>query len=274
VKSIFAAAACRWRRIIMPTYRDRGIVLKIRPVRDADRYYTIFTENHGKISVLAKGSRRGRSKMSSHLAGFGVVDLMIARGRLIDRLAGASLSRSFNGILDSLSQTSLAQSLLLAVDDLTRRELPEERVFRLLSSFLETLGKAGTLEPDAGEMIFAATAIKLLDILGFAPELAACVRCRRSLSSDASFLNAGRGGLECAICRSPHSLPVTVETASALRMMRREELSVVRSLSVGARAARQISLVIECLLSGHLEDRFAALNYLKLVGATAAAVKS
>jgi DNA repair protein RecO (recombination protein O) len=263
-----------WRRIFMPTYRDRGIVLKIRPVRDADRYYTIFTENHGKISVLAKGSRRGRSKMSPHLAGFGVVDLMIARGRLIDRLAGASLSRSFNGILDSLSQTSLAQSLLLAVDDLTRRELPEERVFRLLSSFLETLGRGYAMEPAAGEMIFAATAIKLLDILGFAPELAACVRCRRSLSPDASFLNAGRGGLECAVCKSPQSLPVTAETASALRLMRREELSVVRSLPVGTRAARQISSVIECLLSGHLEDRFAALNYLKLVGETAASAKS
>jgi DNA repair protein RecO (recombination protein O) len=258
----------------MPTYRDRGIVLKIRPVRDADRYYTIFTENHGKITVLAKGSRRGRSKMSPHLAGFGVVDLMIARGRLIDRLAGASLSRPFNGILASLPGTAIAQSLLLAVDDMTRRELSEERIFRLLSSFLETLDAAASSRPAAGDMAFAAAAIKLLDILGFAPELSACVRCRRKLTSEASYLNFMRGGLECAACRGQQSMPVTAETASALRLMRRDDLSTVVFLPVSDPAARQISSVVERLLVGHLEERFAALNYLKSVGPAAASAKS
>lgn len=257
----------------MPTYRDRGIVLRIRPVRDADRYYTIFTENHGKISVLAKGSRRGRSKLSPHMAGFGVVDLMIARGRLIDRLAGASLSRPFNGILTSLPGTAVAQSLLLAVDDLTRRELPEERIFRLLSSFLETLDGASS-RPEAGGMVFAAAAVKLLDILGFAPELAACVRCRRKLPPETNYLNFLRGGLECSPCRGQQSMAVEAETAAALRLMRREDLSAAASLPVGGSAEKQINAVVMRLLSGHLEERFAALNYLKSVGQAVSAAKS
>jgi DNA repair protein RecO (recombination protein O) len=63
----------------MATYRDKGIVLRSKTLRDADRHYVIFTERHGKVLILAKGSRRGKSKMSPHLGSFGVVDIMIAR---------------------------------------------------------------------------------------------------------------------------------------------------------------------------------------------------
>jgi len=252
----------------MPTYRDRGVVLKTRPIRDADRHYTIFTENHGKILVLAKGSRRGRSKMSPHLASFGVVDLMIARGRVIDRLAGAGLVRSFDRVLSALAAASVAQSFLLTVDALTKRELPEERVFRLIHELLAALDGSDDGRPrsDAG-LLFGSAVLKLLDILGFAPELGSCIRCRRPLEGDRLAMNTARGGVECGACRGPNSLIIASETLETLRAMRRDEFSAVGSLPAGDRARHQVGLIVELLLAGHADDRLAALGYMKAVAA-------
>lgn len=240
----------------------------MRPVRDADRHYTIFTENHGKISVLAKGSRRGRSKMSPHLAAFDAVDLMIARGRMIDRLAGTGLSRSFGGILGSLPKTAAAQSFLLTVDALTKRELPEERIFCLIHELMAALDESrDAAGADAYRPIFDAAVIKLLDILGFAPEMQSCIRCRRPATGEGLAIDTARGGVECSACRGRDSLSMTPETLETLRSMRRHDLSAMISMTDGERSWRQAGAIIELLLAGHIDDRLAALGYMKAVGA-------
>jgi len=250
----------------MPTYRDQGMVLKAQPTRDADRRYTIFTADHGKITVLAKGSRRGQSKMSPHLSSFNVVDLMIARGRLIDRLAGASAARTFRPVLAVLPKVAAAQSFLLTVDALTKRELPERRIFSLLQDFLGALEAAADGDGrSAGGRIFSAGAIRLLDILGFAPELDACVRCRRELPEEGNCLNVWRGGLECRVCRQPGSQPLAAGAVSGLRRLRLAPLAEAAVCRLSESEENEISAAVERLLTGHIEDRLPALNYLRAV---------
>ncbi|HSD12623.1 MAG TPA: DNA repair protein RecO, partial [Patescibacteria group bacterium] len=149
----------------MATYRDKGIVLRTRTLRDADRHYAIFTERHGKVLILAKGSRRGKSKMAPHLGSFGVVDLMIAKGRVIDRLAGADLVRPYRTLMDSLEKTALAQGVLLTVDAMTKRELPEERVFALLAEWFAALDACAAPESGRRHLLFDAAVARLMDIL-------------------------------------------------------------------------------------------------------------
>ncbi len=248
----------------MPTYRDRGIVLKIRPTRDADRRYTVFTESHGKIDVLAVGTRRGRSKMSPHMGGLGVVELMVARGRRADRLAGASLARPFRGVMASLAKTSMTQSFLLLVDALTRRELPEERIFALLCEFLEAVDPAPEPARAARPAVFDAAAVKLLDILGFAPELGSCVACRRPLSpAEDDVVSVVRGGAVCRACREPASLTLTSGGLETLRRFRREPLAAFAAAEVPGSAG--VGPVTEALIGYHCEGRLPALNYLRAV---------
>lgn len=249
----------------MATYCDRGVVLANRTLRDADRHYIIYTAAHGKILVLAKGSRRGRSKMSPHLASFGVADLMIAKGRLIDRLAGASLIRPYRSILLSLQKTALSQGFLLAVDALTKRELPEERVFRLIEEFLAAVDDGPESERGSRGLAFDAAAARLLDLLGFALELRECVRCRLALVPDGNAMNVMLGGVECASCRGPLSATVSADAIKAMRFFRREPIAASAALVIPAQARREIAFLTDLLLTTHLEGRFHALQYLEAV---------
>jgi DNA repair protein RecO (recombination protein O) len=252
------------------TFRDKAIVLKVTPMRDADRRYVVFTRDHGKMSLLAKGVRKGRSKMSPHMGWFGTVDIMVAQGRVFDRLAGASRVRSYQGIRESLPAMALVQGFLLTVDSLTRREQPEERIFSLIEEFFMTVesGRLAAAINGRGP-VFDAAVLKLLDITGFGPELDRCVRCRGELGSmsgngpDAS-MNFSRGGLECHRCFSAESLPLLDETVTRLRRFRSGSLA---EAAVEPPPHHAASRVIEALLAGQVEERFPAMSFMRRVAA-------
>lgn len=253
----------------MATYRDRGFVLKTKEIRDTDRHYSIFTEHHGKVVVLAKGSRCGRSKMAPHMGSFGMVDLMIAKGKMIDRLAGASLAVPYGGIMGSLEKTALLQSFLLTVDALTKRELPEARIFRLIGELQESLSGAVFRTAASGRnTLFDAAASKLLDILGFAVELSRCVSCRGDLVPSGNALSVLRGGIECASCRDEMSITVAPETIKAMRYFRSEPLCAALALQISPKVQRDMSFITELLLAHHLDSRFSTLHYLNAVQAS------
>lgn len=248
----------------MPTYRDRGIVLKTKVLRDADRHYTFLTEHHGKVTVLAKGSRRSKSKMSSHLASFGIVEIMVARGKMIDRLAGASLVRPHRGVLASLEKSAVAQHFFLMIDALVRQDWPDEKVFALAASFLET---ADALAADALNMtlVYQAAMTKLLDALGYGLELSACVRCRRALVPEGNAFNLSRGGMECGGCRSEVSAPVSGDAIKALRFLRGETCADAARLALPSAVRRELAVVIDLALSPHLDARAPSGAYLSAV---------
>ena len=51
----------------MNSLKDTGFVIKRVNFFDADKFITIFTKNHGKIDVLAKGVRKITSRRSPHV---------------------------------------------------------------------------------------------------------------------------------------------------------------------------------------------------------------
>lgn len=250
----------------MPTYRDKGFVLKARGLRDADRHYAIFTQYHGKIVVLAKGSRKGSSKLSPHLGSFGMVDVMIARGKVIDRLAGASIVVQRGRIMESLEKMSLLQGFLVAVDALTKRDLPDERVFALIDELQRTLVETDVVSAGPGRSIlFDAACARLLDLLGFGIELAECVSCRNPLVPQGNAMNIIRGGIECNACRDGMAMLVSPETIKAMRYLRTGSLDLVTHLRMPQKTRHDVGFVTDLLLTHHLESRFSALQYLRQV---------
>lgn len=249
----------------MATYRDKGIVLRAKTLRDADRHYVVFTEGHGKVLLLAKGSRRGKSKMAPHLGSFGVVDLMVAKGRIVDRLAGAGLAVPYRTIIDSLEKTALAQGVLLAVDAMTKRELPEPRIFALLAEWMAALDASPAPDPGTRHLLFDAAITRLMAVLGFAIDLKSCVRCRRPLVPEGNAVNVIAGGIECAGCKDPGAASVSAEAIKALRFLRGEPFAAAPLLQLPPRVRREVGFITDLMLTTHLEERFSALHYLKAV---------
>ncbi len=66
----------------MATYQTNAIVLKREDIFEADRLYHLYTENFGKVRVIAGGVRKIKAKLTGHLEPFNLiwVELMAKKG--------------------------------------------------------------------------------------------------------------------------------------------------------------------------------------------------
>jgi len=123
----------------MATYKTEGFVLKKRPLGEADRLYSIFTLEHGKIEAKADGSAKITSKLAGDLEPFNFCQLMIANGKYFERLAGAKIINKFDSAAADWTTLILSWALSEGINNLTINYLPEPRLYQLLKEILANL---------------------------------------------------------------------------------------------------------------------------------------
>ena len=92
--------------------RTSGYILRRTNYAEADRILNIITPN-GKISAIAKGVRREKSKLAGGIEMFSLVDLNIHQGKSeLFVITGAKMLLFHSGILKDLNKTQLAGEIL------------------------------------------------------------------------------------------------------------------------------------------------------------------
>ena len=68
----------------MSSYGTEGIILKATDLGEADKIFTVYTSNKGKIKAVAKGVKRPESHKSGSLDVLSCTKLFLAEGRNLD----------------------------------------------------------------------------------------------------------------------------------------------------------------------------------------------
>ncbi len=186
----------------MSTYLTTGFVLKSVPWREHDRLYRVFTDKYGKLELIAAGSRKVGSKLSPHLQPFCDVELMVARGKKLDRLAAARLGKVYFKLPKTCGSMLIGAALLEFTDLLTDFEQPEPGLHALLQNALQ---KAASLPQDSSTFRSAARALLVsfltsaLQKVGLAVSLLRCDICKDKLREpvDYSWTRHGFCHREC-----------------------------------------------------------------------------
>jgi len=181
-------------------FRTKGIVLARRDHREVDRVYSVLTEEHGKLSVQARGARKMQAKLGPHLESFGVLDLLVVRGRYYDTVAGVERLQAFHPISDELNKMLLARQILHLVDLGTRAEQVDPVLYAEVIKWLEFIENMPAVSSERSGFLLASFALKLLSISGYRPELGSCLACRRSVTPDTFRWHALKGGIVCDNC--------------------------------------------------------------------------
>lgn len=121
------------------THRLQAIVLLYTPSGEHDRLYALYTIEMGKISLLVKGARKIESKLAAHLEPPVFADVLLARGKQRDHLAGALVIKDFHALKSQGKRRYLALEAARLVDLLVPMEASEPAVFQLLINFLNYL---------------------------------------------------------------------------------------------------------------------------------------
>ena len=115
-----------------------GIVLSRTDFGEADRIITVITPE-GKLSLLAKGSRKIKSRLAGGIELFTINDYVYIQGRgEIQTLRGASMRKSFSNIVKNLDRTQAGYVMIRLVNKQTERQC-ESDYFKVLEIALDSL---------------------------------------------------------------------------------------------------------------------------------------
>ena len=178
--------------------KTEGVVLRSMRFGEADRILHVYTPGRGRLSAIAKGVRRARSRFGGRLEQFSHVALVLHEGRsdLLTVTAADSIRpharlRADGPAIDAAARACDAVSRLFETSE------PHPEVFHLLLNELALLDEEAAHATHANQLAFR---MKLLLAAGLAPQLGACATCgeREHLSG----FSGAAGGVVCSACEA------------------------------------------------------------------------
>ena len=153
------------------TYRVTGINLRSKPSGEADRMMTILTKESGLIRVIAPSARKQKSSLSGRSSLFVVNELLIARGKSMDKITQADSIESFPKLALDIRKLTASQYLAELALQQAQSDQSQEGLFYLL---LEHLHRLQAAAPDEILARLTHAIYQLLAIAGVAPQMYRC----------------------------------------------------------------------------------------------------
>jgi DNA repair protein RecO (recombination protein O) len=233
---------------------------------EADRIVTLYTRDRGRLSAIAKGVRRVKSKTGGRLEPFSLVRASFHTGRgSLYTVAGVDTLRTFQGVRDRLFRMEEGARLLASVRRLFPGEEASVPAFNLLVRGIAQL--AETSDQAAASNVVLATRLKLLVLLGYAPEMSQCSAC----GSEGPFcgFSPELGGVLCEACWSGDDGVAAADAPAAgarsegpgfalsaggvatLQVLLEKPLTELEDFDIDSRAAAEVEQVLAQTLAYH-----------------------
>ena len=243
------------------TYRVLGLTLRRSPVREADLLSVMYTREHGKLELLARGAQRLTSKLMGHLEPLTLVRVSVARGRSMDQITESEVVDAFPAVKSGYENSARGLYVAELVDGFSALSAANEEVFILAVQTLEALGN-----PSDADLALRYFDLQLLRLSGFMPELYNCVECGAELEPDHHRFAIGAGGALCPDC-GPTDVVVRPLSLSALKLLRllhrTEAVEDLPELSVPPPLEREVRETLAVTLQYWLDRRVRSQEFLE-----------
>ncbi|OGM13543.1 DNA repair protein RecO [Candidatus Woesebacteria bacterium RIFCSPLOWO2_01_FULL_39_23] len=150
--------------MLQHAYTSLGIVLARRNYSEADRIVVIFSKNFGKISLIAKGVRKPKSKKRGSIEIFNIVKFSASKTKSIDIMTESIQIESFIDIKKDLKKVAVAYYLMEVIGRITVENEAHDEIYELMVKYLNLLKSGDNLKDLRQNFIY-----EVLTNLGFWP---------------------------------------------------------------------------------------------------------
>lgn len=256
----------------MALVKAEGLVVRAMNLGETSKLVTLFTRESGILKVIAKAVRSNKSRMGAALEPLTVARIVYyeKENRELQFLSQAELVEFFPNLPANLEKWGYANACAeLVVRTQTSREATE-KLYPILLNTLRALNAPAS----EGRVCFWAFQMKLVGVLGVAPNLRRCLQCS-AISPTAEpgsrsvyHFDISRGGFLCGNCasgRSAHELSgETLHLLAELQTLPAEKFS---SFKISPLARRETESFFRAYFAFHLEEigKLTALKFVREV---------
>jgi DNA repair protein RecO (recombination protein O) len=227
-------------------YKYTGIILAKRDVGEADRIYTFYTLESGKIQAKATSVRKPQAKLASSLENFILADITVVKKQGMGRITSSIVENNFSQMRSNLDALAAVFEAVDIFNRLINLEEKDEKTFQLLLEFLESLDLPD-VSSEKAEILKLGFVFKLLDILGYKVEASVCAVCGVKLAGSENYFSAEQGGVVCHKCKADGRgfLKISANSVKVVRIFFTNSLKSLMKLKVGAAEIRELEIVLK-----------------------------
>ena len=178
--------------------KTEAVVLRGIKYGEADRSLHLYTPDRGRVSAIATGVRRAKSRFGGRLEPFFRLNLVLYQGKSdlltvtsAETIAGHPRLREHGASIDSAARACDAVSRMFGEGE------PHSGVYHLLCNEIALLDREPEKATRANALAFR---LKLLLAAGFAPHLASCASCGEP--EHLVGFSGAAGGVVCGACEA------------------------------------------------------------------------
>ncbi|WP_281888197.1 DNA repair protein RecO [Paenibacillus sp. YYML68] len=238
-------------------HRLQGIVIRGIDYGEGNKIVTVFTKEQGKVSFVARGAKKVKSKFGSAVQLFTLGDYSYYKSGQLGSLQHAEIEDSFQKLRESLDLAAYASCLA----ELTERMFGDHEghpyMFEQLKGSLAALRDGKDMQ-----IVLHLYEMKMFMQAGYAPELEQCVLCRGH--SEAVTFSSNLGGILCESCRlrEPEAVRLTPGALKLLRLFQQLDVRRLGQIDVKPETKALLKTMMRTYFDTHIAIKLKSRDFL------------
>ena len=197
---------------MFPKYKTRAIILSKEDRGEYDRLLILYTREFGKIVLFCKSIRKESSKLRFGAEPRLLIDVEFIEGKSLKTLTDINVVNSYPKISKDIKKISLAGKMAQDLDDLIRGEEKDLEVWRIIEQSFNNLN-----DSDNDFLTYQYFFWKLVEALGYSPELYSCAKCGKSINHKRVPFAMG---VLCDHCsKTENNFNISIDSLKMLRLI-------------------------------------------------------
>ncbi|MDO8682001.1 MAG: DNA repair protein RecO [Armatimonadota bacterium] len=244
----------------MAVYRANGIVLRRTNFGETDRILTLYTREHGRLSAIAKGSRRPVSRLAAATELFNYGRYLLATGRNLDVVTQSETRESFPNIRNDIHRIAYSTYIVELVNGVVEDRDPNYELFDTILSCLYLL--EGGVDP---EIVTRSFELQLMMISGYRPHLESCARCGAPPPKEKIGFSPSVGGVVCENCGDlpEDTIPIHRQTLDMMAKLLTAEPAEIRDLRMSNGIRVEMANVMRWYIRYRLERELKSSEFIQ-----------
>ncbi|MFS1513515.1 DNA repair protein RecO [Chengkuizengella sp. SCS-71B] len=229
-------------------FKVEGIVIRAIDYGEGNKIIVIFTKETGKASIMARGAKKLKSRLSSVTQLFTYAEFTYYKKGKMGTLNDGEAIKSFHDLNLDIYKSTYAAYLVELIDRMIDEQEASSFIFEQLLASLEFIEEGK--DPLVITHIFE---MKILKLAGYYPILTECISCGRELN-DSSFFSISLGGTLCQICKSKEQYvkKINVRSLKLLRLFQEIDIRRLGKINISDSIKKEVNMLMRDFMDTHV----------------------
>lgn len=210
-------------------YKTEGFIFKKEDRLDADRVFSVFTKDFGRVEVFGKAIRRITSKLRSSAELFSFSDIEFIQGKNKKTLTDVFFLEKFKSLSQAPEKLEVSYKVSDLLDSFIKGEEKDERILELLLDFFHKLDNQKPPFKHL-ELLYVYFFWSFISLLGYGPEVSTCVLCKKELNPLHLYFSHKEGGIICENCSVEGKVKIQADAVKVLRLILKKDWETLSKL--------------------------------------------